>query len=65
MAKKPVLLKIDEDVIEGFRHLAEARPGGKYQAIMHEALEAYLGKEEKQGLEARIARLEEILLKKK
>lgn len=64
MAKKPVLLKIDEDIIEGYKALAEATPGGKYQAIMHDALRAYLSKEEKNGLEARIAKVEEALTKK-
>ena len=64
MAKIGVLLKIDEDIVEGYKALAEATPGGKYQAIMHEALKVYLNKEEKEGIEARLARLEKLLLKK-
>ena len=65
MAKVRIDLRVDEDIVEGYKALAEATPGGKYQAIMHEALRAYLDKEEKTGVEARIARLEAIINKLK
>ena len=64
MAKVRIDLRVDEDIFEGYKALAEATPGGKYQAIMHEALRAYLDKEAKDGVEARLARLEKLLLKK-
>jgi hypothetical protein len=63
--KSPVTLRIDEEIIAGFKALANATPGMKYQALMQYALEEYLKAQGENSVEARLTRIEKVLFKKK
>jgi hypothetical protein len=53
---------LDEDIVDEFRKRAKEVPGGKYQALINDALRVYLEKAE--GLEARLQKIEQALFKK-
>lgn len=63
--KISITLRIDSDILEGFKALAEVTPGSKYQALMNEALRKHIDNEKRGGIEERIRNLEEIILKRK
>lgn len=64
-SKISVTLRIDSDILDAFKALAETTPGTKYQTLMNEALRQHIIKEKIGGLEERLSILEEIVLKKK
>lgn len=63
--KIPVTLRIDEAIIDGFKALANATPGMKYQALMSYALEEFLKAQDENSVEARLTRIEKELFKRK
>lgn len=62
--KVSITLRIDRQIVEEFKRLAEQTPGGKYQAFMNYALKDYLEHGGKNDVEARLARLELTIFKK-
>jgi uncharacterized protein (DUF4415 family) len=60
--KERITIFLDEDIVDEFRKRAKEVPGGKYQALINDALRVYLEKAE--GLEARLQKIEQALFKK-
>ena len=59
--KTRITIRIDDDVLEWFRHEAHAAGGGSYQAMINAALRGYIGSEE-EPLEETLRRvLKEVL----
>lgn len=62
--KERITLFLDQQAVDAFRELAEVK-GGKYQALMREALRDLVFASEQNEIEERLSKIEKALFKKR